>query len=78
MQMRTEQDISVKNQNKTSNYNNTKNARKFEQLISDQTLEDLLRRNSAFRPDIPVKKIAKSGRVRTMRVGCTTYETMKL
>ena len=52
--MRTEQDISVKNQNKTSNYNNTKNARKFEQLISDQTLEDLLRRNSAFESDIPV------------------------
>ena len=52
--MRAEQDMSVKNQNKTSNHNNTKNARKFEQLISDQTLEDLLRRNSAFEPDIPV------------------------
>ena len=33
----------------------TKNARKFELLISDQTLEDMLRGNSAFETDIPVK-----------------------
>ena len=34
-----------------------KNARKFELLNSDQTLEDMLRGNSAFETDIPVKKI---------------------
>ena len=33
---------------------NSKNARKFELLISDQRLEDLLRGNSSFEPDLAV------------------------
>ena len=40
-----------------------KNARKFELLISDQTLEDMLRGNSAFETDIPVQFYLSKGLV---------------
>ena len=36
-----------------------KNARKFELLISDQTLEDMLQGNSTFETDIPVRILKK-------------------